>query len=106
VHSKDLAWAHHGGPKGTIGPMPDTRVKVGLSEELLAKVDQERGDIPRERWLRRLVEERFEPSTTALPTSSKTAKAGPHAPAGQHEFKPQPVTFRCAVCGVIKGRHP
>jgi hypothetical protein len=81
--------------------MPDTRVKVGLSEELLAKVDQERGDVPRERWLRRLVEERFEPSTTALPTPSKTAKAD-----GPHEFKPQPVTFRCAVCGVIKGRHP
>jgi hypothetical protein len=85
--------------------MPDTRVKVGLSEELLAKVDQERGDVPRERWLRRLVEERFEPSTTALPTSSKTEVVGPHTPVGQHPFKPQPVTFRCAVCGVIKGRH-
>jgi hypothetical protein len=38
--------------------MTDTRIKVGLSEETLAALDGIRGDVPRERWLRRVIEER------------------------------------------------
>ena len=38
--------------------MPDTRVKVALSEETLTEIDARRGDVPRQRYLRRIVEER------------------------------------------------
>lgn len=59
--------------------MPDTRVKIGLNEAVLAEVDALRGDIPRERFLRRIIEERLQgsgglviPVHAPEPTPSKT----------------------------------
>jgi hypothetical protein len=38
--------------------MPD--IRLTLSEELLTKVDEARGDVARVRWIRRLIESQFE----------------------------------------------
>ena len=34
----------------------NTQVNLRLPDELLAQVDEARGDVPRERWIRRAVE--------------------------------------------------
>jgi len=37
------------------------RVNLELSEELLAQIDAERGDVPRNAWIRRAIEQRLAP---------------------------------------------
>lgn len=35
-------------------------IKVRVPPELLARVDESRGDVPRERWIRRAIESRLD----------------------------------------------
>lgn len=41
--------------------MADKRIKVGLSEETLTTIDTRRGLVPRETWLRALIEQALSP---------------------------------------------
>lgn len=44
------------------------RISVGLAEDTLATLDATRGDVPRERWIRRLIEWSLaDPATPQLP---------------------------------------
>ena len=52
------------------------RLSMRCSDELVASVDRARGDVPRERWLRRAVER-------ALEEWVRTSALGPPAPAEQ-----------------------
>jgi len=45
------------------------RVKVGLSEETLARVDAVRGLVPRERWVRQAIEAALEPRPPGVPVA-------------------------------------
>ena len=64
---------------GYVGVMRDHRVKVGLSDQLLAAIDAERGLIPRERWIRAVLTK--EVSTEHQAPVKPRAQRAPSAPA-------------------------
>ena len=92
------------------------RLSFRCEEELVAAVDRLRGDVPRERWLRKVVERALgEPvragqdAERALESTDSVASAlGSSAPAEQPDYIEGPVTVRyspahaenckCPVC--------
>jgi hypothetical protein len=77
-------------------------MKIRLPEDLVLRIDAERGDVPRERWVRRTLEE-------ALVTRSPFGESAPPAPA------PPPASGHiafdyghgepCPSCGFMGGEH-
>lgn len=76
--------------------MPDTRIKIGLSEETLALVDQQRGLVPRERWLRDIIETHLARPTVTAPwvLGEDVAKHQVRAPEPAPSKPPPPIPHR------------
>lgn len=68
------------------------RIKVGLSESTIARIDSVRGDVPRERWIRRLVEARAWNGGHVTPTLT---------PKGDTRGQSEPVTIKDSVADVV-----
>jgi hypothetical protein len=69
------------------------RVTFRCSDSLLGAIDEARGDVPRERWLRRVVSERLMVSPADQITESSTVGAiAVGVPTVGDEEKPRPLT--------------
>lgn len=95
-----------------------TDIRLPLEPGLLAKVDEARGDIPRVRWIRRLIEEHFETPAVSHPMDSPDRSARgdggwstkverqPVFQITEHEFKPiSAADYHCEHCGGRKRDH-
>jgi hypothetical protein len=51
-----------------------TRLSLGLSAETVSKIDEARGDVPRERWLRRLIEEQLADTWHPMDSPDRSAR--------------------------------
>jgi hypothetical protein len=85
------------------------QINLRLPEALLEKVDDARGLIPRDRWLRDLVERHFQPNAETILALPKATRAAEPEPAQSyyrqgHPFKAGKSDMRC-VCGKPIGAH-
>jgi hypothetical protein len=83
--------------------MRDTRIKISLPEDMLAEVDEQRGLVPRQRWLQEVIKERLDgdrvpvaPVTASAAKVSVQTTPSPDCPGGWDQA---PGRADCRNCG-------
>ena len=69
-----------------------TQILLRLEEDLLERVDKIRGDIPRSRWLVRLIESGLSSESPSAPQISTATTPRPKAISGDSSSKPKAIS--------------
>lgn len=92
--------------------MSDLPINVRIPPDLRDLIDQARGDIPRERWIRRALENALRVSAVAADrvTVDDSGIARPFreiledTPSLHYAPRAHPQSCRCGVCQALKGK--